>query len=405
MNSRRLDSKLSWTLGVLLVLLAVCFASATQAEPRMYTGSLIIHAFGNDTTTGTAPPFQTGEAVGIPLTGNCNTEPYHAKETLTFPTTPTGTDTVMFTVPAYGGATLMCNGTVPCVGTNCGTIVCGCGDASQELGDPLSGFGVISTTGMASTNRTSLDPRKFTIAQSELNKVKQGEASFERYGVYLWEVHFADLHNEAAAFSKSGGDGNFGPIIHNAAKQKRSVVQTAGKNQFGGTMKLLGSYGDNEGYFYAGGGVTSVFYYNWLFNYLGDGGQVTKAGVVTGGKVVGPIPAFGYTRASGMATTSFAEIEVFKWTTGTVAVTAVGGTFPTIQQRKGYDNRTAMGSGVVQLVSPMLSKWTGAGVSSTAGIGIMKISFTPEPSEWMMLAGGVSMLGLLFHKHRSRRSS
>jgi hypothetical protein len=87
-----------------------------------------------------------------------------------------------------------------------------------------------------------------------------------------------------------------------------------------------------------------------------------------------------------------------------VNVTAVGGTFPTIQQRKGYDNRTGMGSGVVQLVSPMLSKWTGAGVSSTAGIGIMKIEFAPEPSEWMMLAGGVSMLGLLIHRRRGRRS-
>jgi hypothetical protein len=305
----------------------------------------------------------------------------------------------MFTIPTYGGAvkTIDTNGdTVP-------DLVPGCGATTVASGDPLVGSGLISTTGMISTSRTSLNPRKFTIPQSELNQVKTG-ASFEKYGVYFWEVHFADLHNDAGAFSKGGGDGNFGPIVRPAAKQKRSVVQTAGKNQFGGTMSLLGSYGDNEGYFYAGGGVTSVFYYNWLFNYLGHGGQATNAGVVTGGYVVGPVPAYGYTRASGMATTSYAEIEVFKWTTGTVAVTAVGGTFPTIQQRTGYDNRTAMGSGVVQLVSPMLSKWTGAGVSSTAGIGIMKIEFAPEPSEWMMLAGGVSMLGLLLHKRRSRRS-
>ena len=127
-------------------------------------------------------------------------------------------------------------------------------------------------------------------------------------------------------------------------------------------------------------------------------------GVVTGGYVVGPVTAYGYTRDSGMPTTGFAEIEVFKWTTGTVAVTAVGGTFPTVQRNTGYDKRTAMGLGAVQLVSPMMSKWTGAGVSSTAGIGIMKINFTPEPSEWMMLAGGISMLGLLIHRRRARRS-
>jgi hypothetical protein len=47
----------------------------------MYEGSLIIHAFGNDASS---------SHVGIPLTGNCNQAPYHAKETLTFPTTPTG---------------------------------------------------------------------------------------------------------------------------------------------------------------------------------------------------------------------------------------------------------------------------------------------------------------------------
>jgi hypothetical protein len=375
----------------------------------MYTGTLIIHAFGNDTTDGASPPFTTGRTVGIPLTGQCNTEPYHAKETLTFPTTATSppTQTIMFTIPAYGGQTLGCNGSVPCAGTNCGTIVCGCGEATIAAGDPLTGSGTIVTTGMASTSRATTNPRAFSIPQSELNKVKSG-ASFERYGVYHWEVDYADLHNDAGAFAKGGGDGNFGPIDPSkAAKQKRSVSQTAGKNQFGGTMSLLGSYGDNEGYFNASIGTVSVFYYNWLFNYLGHGGQATKAGVVTRGYVYGPVPAYGYTRISGMAYTSYAEIEVFKWTTGTVDVTAVGGTFPTIQQRKGYDNRTPMGSGVVQLVSPMLSQWEGATqgtASATAGIGIMKITFAPEPSEWLILAGGLSMLGLLFHRHRGRRS-
>jgi hypothetical protein len=47
-----------------------------------------------------------------------------------------------------------------------------------------------------------------------------------------------------------------------------------------------------------------------------------------------------------------------------------------------------MGSGAVQLVSPMLTNWVGAGTSSTAAIGIMKVSFAPEPSEWMLLASG-----------------
>jgi len=94
---------------------------------------------------------------------------------------------------------------------------------------------------------------------------------------------------------------------------------------------------------------------------------------------------------------------VFKWTTGKVTVTAVGGSLPTVMQRNGYDHRTPMGQGAVQLVSPMLTKWVGVSPrGATAAIGIMKLNFAPEPSEWMLLSSGISMLGLLAWR-RSRR--
>jgi hypothetical protein len=35
----------------------------------------------------------------------------------------------------------------------------------------------------------------------------------------------------------------------------------------------------------------------------------------------------------------------------------------------------------------------------------MKLEFAPEPSEWMMLAGGVSMLGLMVHRRRNNKRS
>jgi hypothetical protein len=165
-------------------------------------------------------------------------------------------------------------------------------------------------------------------------------------------------------------------------------------------MRLLGSYGDNEGYYYV---VTSVLYFNWLFHYLGHGGQATDGGVVTAGYMKN-YRNYYYTVDSGYRSTGTVYAEAFKWTTGIVTVTALAGTFPTILQRKGYDNRTPMGSGAVQLVSPMLTKWVGAGTSSTAAIGIMKVSFAPEPSEWMLLASGVSMLGLMAWWRGSRRS-
>jgi hypothetical protein len=401
-------SRLTWLAGIWVAVLSVCFAGTTQAATRLYTGSLIIKSFGNTTTTGTAEPYTSGLFVGIPLTGNCNTEPLHLKETLTFNLpVATPTYTVMFTVPLYGGQ-------VPSVDTNGDTlpdIVPGCGATTVDSGDPLIASGAINTTGATNTNRTSLNPRKFTIPEFGLFKKKEA-ASFEAYGVYLWEVHFASIFNAGAGgtdtgtdegvFSKNGGDGAFGPINVNAAKQKRSATQKAGKNQFGGTMRLLGKYGDNEGYFY-NNATTTVGYFNWLFHYLGHGGQGTDGGgVVTAAFVTSTVNS-NHTRASGYATLSTVYQSLFKWTTGTVTVTAKGGTFPTVIQRKGYDNRTAMGSGAIQLVTPMLTKWVGAGTSATAAIGIMKLNFAPEPSEWLMLASGISMLGLLAHWRRSRR--
>jgi hypothetical protein len=374
----------------------------------MYTGTLIIPAFGNDTTTGTVEPYNTNRIVGIPLTGNCHQGKLgmgtlHLAETISKvvhlpPQNPTRTETNTFFIPTYGGATL--SGGVDTNGDTVPDFPPGCGPDTVSAGDPLiGGPGAVSTTGTASITRATTNPRKFTLPPFALRKHKTG-ASFEQYGVYLWEVHFADLHNDVGVFSKGGGDGSFA-IKHNKAPTKRSVNQTAGKNQFGGTMRLLGIYGDFEGYFY-NNAITSVFTYDWLFDYLGASGQATKAGVVTGGYLT-TLVQYGHTLTDGYTTTSTAAMEVFKWTTGKVTVTARGGTFPTVLVRTGYDARNSTGSGVVQMVSPMVTAWTGAGTSSTAGIGILKVTFAPEPSEWMLLASGVSMLGLMAWRRGSTR--
>jgi hypothetical protein len=393
-----LNSRLSWVAGI--ALLAFFFANATQAATRLYSGSLIIKSFGNDISTGTVPPYTNPYMTGIPLTGNCNTEPFHAQETLMFSHTPASGGPVTFTVPSYGGQ-------VPALDTNGDTVPdvpIGCGGPTLSAGDPLTGSGALLTSGSSGNSCTPgpcTNPRKFTLPQSRLNKVKS-DASAKRYTKYLWENHFADLHNDEAVFTKDGGDGNFGPIQFNAAKQKRKVVQSAGANKFGGVMRLLGSYGDNEGYFY-NNATTSVYYYNWLFHYLGIGGQGTDGGGVVTTAFHETAVVYGNTRDSGYQTTSTVYASLFKWTTGTVTVTATGN-FKTLIKRNGYDKRNATGQGAVQMVSPMLTKWVGAGTSVTAAIGIMKLNFVPEPSEWMMLASGVSMLGLMAHRRRSRRS-
>jgi hypothetical protein len=38
-------------------------------------------------------------------------------------------------------------------------------------------------------------------------------------------------------------------------------------------------------------------------------------------------------------------------------------------------------------------------------VGIMKLDFTPEPSRWMMLLAGASVLGLLHRAHRRVRAA
>jgi len=364
----------------------------------MYTGSLIIDAFGNDWS------LNPGPFIGIPLINRCNQQPYHAKETLTFflpAHTHKPAATNIFTIPAYGGA-------IPTIDTNGDTVpdqVPGCGLTTIAAGQPLYGAGPVDTsgsTGVGCGTPPCTNPRQIFMPEWALRRHMDGTASFEGYGLYLWDVHFADLHNDVGVFSKGGGDGSF-TVAHGTYNATRKAVQVAGPNKFGGVMRLLGSYGESEGYLYAGN-ITSVFYQNWLLDYLGHGGQATAGGVVNAGYTKKHTNYY-YTVISGYngpGPTVYAE--VFKWTTGKVTVTAVGGTFPTVLQRTGYDHRTSMGQGAVQLVSPMLTKWVGLSPrGATAAIGIMKLNFAPEPSEWMLLSSGISMLGLMAWRRSRRR--
>jgi hypothetical protein len=84
-------------------------------------------------------------------------------------------------------------------------------------------------------------------------------------------------------------------------------------------------------------------------------------------------------------------------------MTARDGPFESVMVRKGNDGRTAKGLGTIQLVSPLLSSWDGPGAAydyATQSIGILEVVFVPEPEKWMMLAAGVSLLGILYRTHR-----
>lgn len=52
----------------------------------------------------------------------------------------------------------------------------------------------------------------------------------------------------------------------------------------------------------------------------------------------------------------------------------------------------------------MLTRWVRLSGNYEAGsIGHIKLNFAPEPQEWLMLAAGVSMLGLLYRSNRRSR--
>jgi hypothetical protein len=107
--------------------------------------------------------------------------------------------------------------------------------------------------------------------------------------------------------------------------------------------------------------------------------------------------------------TTMVYVDALAWTTGLAVVSGVRGAYPTIIARSGYDNRTSMGSGTVQLVSPHLVNWIGltcpySGCTprseTTASIAILRLQFVPEPSSWLMCIAGVGLLSVFYRRHR-----
>jgi hypothetical protein len=384
------DSRARMVCRLLLALSWLVLPRVADAEPRLYIGSLIVDAFNNASQALTPSSiYFTSLAYGIPLGARCNhTLPYHAKEIIQIEQgTAPGGEVISLTIPQYGGQPAV-------VDTNSDTypdVPIGCGDDTLAQGNPLVGSGALMSTGDSWSWRTSMDPRAFTITQGALRGTVSG-ASFEGYDFF--SVNYGDLANAPGAFAKSGGDGSFSIVRSDPAMR---VVQVAGRHRFGGVMRLLGNYRSVSGYAVAPPILGS---YTWLFQYLGDDGQaLDTSGRVTAGKTA-MAQNFIYTLTSGYPQTSTVTAEVFKWTTGLVLVTAFEG-FPTVLQRQGHDDRTALGGGEIQLVSPMLTHWSTS--ESTAAIGRLTVTFAvPEPESWVMLCVGGTALTLLAARRRRR---
>jgi len=361
-----------------LTLLVLGFAASAKAGVQMYSGEIIMHMRGSDAA---------GNFIGVPFGRHCNTRPYRAEHTAML-ASPASTYTVI--IPKFGGQ-------VPAIDTNMDgdpDVASGCAPASLQAGLPLTGGGTLSTTGSTSTSRAALNPRGFNIPKSGLSRMTSGASFLETTWLPLsvanarfnFEVEYADLRNDSGVFSNGGGLGSF-TVSHDAR-----VHVEAGKNQFGGTMRLLGHYHTNRG---VESFTTSVGATPWNLQHIGAGAASAK-GKVTGLKYTTMISRPYQNDGPLGFSARTATISVFPWTTGMVEVTASGGLQSTILARTGYDNRTPAGAGNIQLVSPALTRWKNLNSDYYTGIiATLNLRFIPEPEGWLMLVSGIGTLAIL----------
>ena len=263
-----------------------------------------------------------------------------------------------------------------------------CLTETLHKGAPLTG------TGMANIDKTA--PFDFSLWTGRLERKTSG--SFQSYPGISYTLTRANLGNGFGNFDAKQGPGSFS-FVPTLGVGLTRVVAVAGKNQFGGVMELIGKFGTEIAGSTSGGG-------KWYGSFSTWGVRVVGAKYGKTAKISGTIefttPTTTYT--------SRAVVTGFPWTTGQVSVVAAGGSgFSTALVRSGYDNRTRLGSGTVQLVSPHLVNWIGLDCpfpdctprsETTAGIAIMRLQFVPEPSGWLMLVSGIGLLGVFCRRRR-----
>jgi hypothetical protein len=114
-----------------------------------------------------------------------------------------------------------------------------------------------------------------------------------------------------------------------------------------------------------------------------------------------------YTALKSLYTTALVNAWGYAWTTGKISITAYDDAYlDTKIARTGYDNRTPLGQGNIQLVSPHIAHWNFSSLPldrATGAIAILNIEirFVPEPKGWLMLIAGIGLLAA-FYRRRAR---
>jgi len=429
---------------VTLVSVGIATATTAKAGVQLFEASWSVKAFGNEITGG-AEEEEFYSAIGIPLGIQCNANQPRCPWEST-PTDGSGNwsplggsqQKALFCAPWYNwggyGATarpskhhhydssghtgMKFNPIIPlyrnpnfftsagqpkitsCTAISTGYTTQNKGNLGQNRGKVQVGNPVVGTWGARTTDtqKGAFDfgavPKNHKVGIRTSGQVGELAA----VGPYIYRYTYATLRNGYGIFGPGSGPGSFNIVFEKTGGTTKvaSINVKQGAAKFGGTMRMLGALTSKGCYFRNGG--CSLGEINWRYDAIGASVYTTLGGGITEGYIATYKAYYYHTLLMQQSTVNVSGSR-FPWTTGSVTVTARGrGPHKTVHHHKGYDNRNAassVGTGTIQLVTPVLTRWLQPAANyETAGIGILRIKFVPEPQTWAMLVAGASLLGV-----------
>ncbi len=269
-----------------------------------------------------------------------------------------------------------------------------CGSATLQRGVPLAGT-------IPAKAQSASPVAQFTLPRSAL--IASASGSLPSMSPYLFVSTLASsARNDTGFFAAGRGPGSYTFGTFATLSLPGRVRITAGANQFGGTMRLLGALTSTRAHAYR----SRTYVGSKLASFKLLGGRCSGVSC--------PLPAGSLASSSLVYRTSMSKQTTaaitewgFPWTTGMVSVAAGDYFFASTLVRTGFDHRTALGFGSIQLVAPQLVHWNFPKRSApwdrhTGAIGVLRIKFVPEPSGWVMLVSGAAFLSVGYARRKRR---
>ena len=335
------------SLVVSTLLLTLGLAPTAQAAPEMFAASFILHARGNDISSGTAPPYTANDWTALPLGYDCQ----HAS-----PYTTNGAPSSRYCTPAR-----------------------------RQRGHPATGR-TITTWGRRvapARNIGTGTPPKIQLQQSDLT-LNGVTGYLPTHTPYLEQHTYATIVNAAGSFVAGGG----AATTYSFTTYLAGWAIRPGANAFGGVMGLLGKLGHafiiDVALSHPSSG-TSSFAIMPVVGRSGTEGVTTQTNYIW--------------NKLGTPVTVVRKAHGTFWTTGRVHASIGTDTDTPMwhSTRTGYDNRTPGGRGRIQLVTPTLAHRVGPMSNyhvQSAQIGMLTIQ-VPEPGAVLLLAVGAGVLVVL----------